>query len=331
MILNSSSGGTFQECREKVWNWRELRLESKREAEPLTIGAAFHAGLAAVYKKAPLEDSLSLIRDVYLAEMGTQMILPEERPLIEQNIAFAQNSLREYQKYWKDEPIQVLMPEVKFRVALPDTMHHCYFVHRLLHPDDPNTKLYAPSEWEVNSKQPHLCEDKRCWHPHYYTGITDAVITWQNQIWLGEHKTSGIFSELYLDRFRMDKQPRGYLYGIEKSIGVRPKGFILNVIKKPRKDAKDPTRPTGFVREPFLVSDRELEEFEKWAIQVSQDYEEAFRTGNIYQNNHSCVSYNRRCPYFNSCLRGEHDLEEFSQRPNDYVDEQYLELVKEVA
>lgn len=322
MIINGSSADTFQQCRTKVWNWRELRLEPVREAEPLTIGSSFHAGQAALYKGASLIEAQQLVEETYHAEKGPQMVLPEEQEQIRINIRFAQNSIAEHAKHWANDPFEVLMPEVKFRVELPGTEHHCWFVHRLLHPDETYTieHSFSHPEWSQ-------CNDPKCWQPHFYTGTTDAVIVWRSTIWLLEHKTTGIFSPQYIDGFRMSKQPRGYLYGISKSTGVRPRGFILNVIQKPRKDAKDKTKPVGFVREPFVVEDRELVEYEKWITQVANDYETAFRTGNIYQNNHSCLSYNRRCYYWNSCLTGQHDEHEYAQRPSDYVDDQYYEVL----
>lgn len=320
MIINGSSASVFQQCRQKAWNWRELRLQSKREAEPLTIGSAFHAGQAALYKGASLSEASQLVSDTYYEEMGPQMILPEEQKLVSQNIRFAQNSIAEHAKHWKGDPMEVLMPEVKFRIALPSTEHHCFFMHRRLYAHEPES--YSRIEG---------CEDKRCYIPHYYTGTTDAVVSWKGMVWLLEHKTSAIFSDLFLDRFRLDTQPRQYLLGIWKSTGVRPRGFLLNVIRKPRKDSSDPTMPTGFIREPYLVSDRELVEAEDGLRRLATNYELAFRTKDIYKNTDSCTSYNRRCYYFNSCLSGGVDPDEYVVRKSDYVEDQYNDLLAETT
>jgi hypothetical protein len=274
-----------------------------------------------MYKGATLAQAKQIVEDTYHSEKGPQMILPEEEQLIRTNIAFAQNSVEEHAKHWKNEPLEVLMPEVKFRIPLPDTEHHCWFVHRRI----AALAVECPKGWETD---PDKCTANECWHPHYYTGTTDAVVSWRGMIWLLEHKTTSIFSDMYLDKFRLDTQPRQYLLGITRSTGVRPKGFLLNVIRKPNKNASDPTRPTGFIREPYLVEDRELQEAEDGLRRIATNYEEAFRTKDIYKNTDSCTSYNRKCYYFNSCLRGEIDPDEFVTRPSDYVDEQYEELLK---
>lgn len=324
MILNGSSAQTFQQCRQKAWNWRELRLESKREAESLTIGAAFHAGQAARYKGASESEIRTIVETTYRAEMGEEMVLPEEEQLIVRNIRFAQNSILEHSRHWKDESFQVLMPEVKFRVALPESEHHCWFVHRKIENDFMRERYHR----ETNTG----CLNKDCYQPHYYTGTTDAVISTRNVVMLLEHKTTSVFSDLFLEKFRLDKQPRQYIYGIWKSTGIRPSGFILNVIRKPNKNAADPTRPTGFARESYIVSDRELADVEKELIQIANNYETAFRLQDIYKTSDTniCIAYNRKCYYFNSCVTGEIDPSEYSQRAADYVDDQYDEILKEV-
>ena len=84
----------------------------------------------------------------------------------------------------------------------------------------------------------------------------------------------------------------------------------------------------AFEREAYLRDDKSLTEFERELILRANDYETAFATGNIYKNTRSCVSFQRRCYYFDLCQRhGEMTDGEFRTRPSDYVDLEYYNLL----
>jgi hypothetical protein len=313
VIINTSRAGLFQECRVKAENWHIKRLVSWREADPLMIGEAFHVGVAHFYAKGSVQESVALAESTFRKRLEGQMILTEEKELIERNITFSKRAIEKYAEHWKDEPIQILMPEVKFRVELPNTHHHCWFVHKLLHSEG-----ISPFEH---------CQDPRCWIPHYFTGRTDAVVSWRNMIWLLEHKTAAQTGQLFFDKFTLDQQTTGYIYGIWKHTSVRPHGFILNVIKKPYKNASDPFAIT-FEREAYIRDDESLKEFETELIRIANNYELAMRTGDIYKNSKSCISFQRRCYYFDLCARHNQEQEgEFRPRSPDYVDLEYYNIL----
>src|SRR5262245_5832051 len=154
------------------------------------------------------------------------MLLPEEVPIIEQNIEFCRRMIEKYAEHYRNDDIQVLMPEVKFCIPLEDTTHHCWYFHRLLHPDDPHKNDYdeyaqlVPKAYTKGSS--NRCEDPRCWSPHFFTGRTDAVISWGNLIWLLEHKTATNTGQIYYRGYELDKQTTGYIWGIWKQTGLRP-------------------------------------------------------------------------------------------------------------
>lgn len=313
MILNTSRGKQFQECRQKAWNWHELRLMSWREADALMTGEAFHVGIAHYFASQDVDASVRKAEARYRERLEGQMILPEEQVVIERQIELSKRMILEYTKYYKGEAIQILQPEVKFMIELPDTKHHCWFVHRLLHPNFPD----------------NFCDDPKCEHPHYFTGRTDAVISWNNLIWLLEHKTAVNTGDIFYKRFKIDLQTTGYIYGIWKALGIRPHGFLLNVVKKPRKDVaqRDPFA-ISFEREPFIRDDKTLEDFEGDFIKLANDYEHAFATGNIYKNPSSCTNYNRECYYLKRCENHQQsEPDEFRLRARDYVDLEYYKLL----
>jgi hypothetical protein len=312
MILNISRASQFQECRQKAYNWHELGLMAWREAEALMTGEAFHVGIANLFATRNITQSVEMAEARYRERLQSQLILPEEQTLIEQQIELSKRAVRKYAEYYTTEPFQVLMPEVKFRVALPNTLHHCWYVHRLLFPNHP----------------PEGCGEKACLHPHYLIGRTDAVIQWNNLIWLLEHKTTAMAGQIFYDRFRLDMQTTGYLYGIWKALDVRPHGFLLNVIKKPQKRAGADPFAITFEREPYVRDEESLLEFEREITMIANDYEHAFQVKHIYKNPKSCVNYNRQCYYLALCERHQEREEgEFRQRPPDYVDFEYYDLL----
>jgi hypothetical protein len=299
-----------------------------REAEALMTGEAFHVGVAHLFATRDVAQSEALAEACYRKRLVGQMILPEEQALIEQQIELSKRAVRKYADHYKNEPFEVLMPEVKFRVALPNTEHHCWFVHRIL---DELTNEPGNSRDHLSGfdSDPARCRYKECMQPHWLMGRTDAVISWNNLIWLLEHKTSVNTGQIFYDRFRLDKQTTGYLYGIWKQTGMRPHGFLLNVIKKPNAQAAK-TNPFNvtFEREPFIRDEATLDEFEHEISLIANDYETAFRTGNIYKNESSCTNYNRKCYYLNRCENHQQsDDDEFRKRNPDYVDLEYYDLL----
>lgn len=318
MILNISRAVQFQECRQKSYNWHELRLTSVREANPLLMGGAFHKGVASFFAKGDVALAKKVAEDDFRERLKTQggIILPEELAEIEKQIELSKRAVEKYADFYKKEEFQVIAPEVKFCVPLPNTHHHCWFAHRILQPDVPYDQCKA-----------HPDSPRGCWMPHYFTGTTDGVINWKNMIWLLEHKTSAMTGNIFFDKYILDMQPTGYMYGIQQSAGFRPHGFVLNVIKKPNKRAADQFK-VEFEREPFLRTDDDLARFGREFALMAEDYENAYKNKHIYMNTRSCMNFNRRCYYLGLCSKHQEDPGfEFRTRERDYVDLKYYEIL----
>lgn len=314
MIINISRIAAFQECRRKEFNTNELRLTALREAEPLIFGGAFHKGVAHLFAFRDIAKAVGETEREFRTRYEGVQLLPEEQVLLEQSVELAKRMVTKFGEYYETADFTVLWPEVTFFVPLPGTEHHCYFVHRLLHPGTPFDAC------------PHAdCSGTP--RPHYFIGKTDGVISWKKMIWLLEHKTSAMTGQTYFSRYVLDIQGTGYIYGVWKATGTRPHGFILNVAKKPNKRALDQFH-VEFEREPYLRSDDDLTRFEREAIEVADDYERSYVEGKHYMNTRSCYNYNRRCYFFELCGRHNQLQEgEFTQREDDYVQLKYLELV----
>ncbi|KKL04064.1 hypothetical protein LCGC14_2619820, partial [marine sediment metagenome] len=310
----------FQQCRRKAYNRDILQLLPTREADALMLGGAFHVGSAILHASRDVETAVKATEAEYRKRLEGQMILPEEWPLIEHQIEQIKAGVRAYSENFLPD-FQVLQPEVEFMVELPNSRHHCWFAHQILFPDIPyDTCLAAPdTSWEGDPYP--------CWQSHYLKGRTDAVIKWNKLIWLLETKTTAITGDIFYKRWFLDFQPTGYIYGIWKSTGLRPHGFILNIVKKPNRRAHDQFA-FGFEREPYLSSDEDLQEFESEITMIAEDYEEAMRKKRVYKNPSSCIAYNRTCYYWDMCKRHHVPGEgEFRTREKDYVDLAYYKLL----
>jgi hypothetical protein len=320
MIINISRASSFQECRQRNYYYDHDRIVPFTTADPLLLGAAYHDGLAQYFSTGNIVDAVlhaeAKYRESYAKQ--EQFILPEERPFIERQVVWLTNSLTEFVKHYKSDELQVVQPEVEFCVPIKGTEHHCMFFHQILHPNDQDTGT-------------NLCDDPRCIQPHYFRGKTDAIVEWQGKMWLFEHKTEARTGDGYFTKFLLDFQPTGYLFGIKESTGLRPAGFVLNIIKKPNAAFKgDPLSVVGFEREVYLRSDKDLERFSAQLSSLADDYETAaFDPRKIYMNTKACMNWNRKCDYHDICLNhGEYDSSRYQVRPVwDYVEKAYYTIL----
>lgn len=328
MIVNWSRLSNFGKCPEKAWNWDELRLEGWTPELPLLQGGGFHEGVAEYFAHRDAKAAEQFCESKIRKELEGKMILPEERPEIERAIAWSKLAVNRFAERYEGEPVQVLWPEVQFMVPMPNTWHHCWEFHKRFCSDVPYRQCEAES-------YPNCTVDyhKVCWQPHYFRGKTDAVVQYLGDVWLLEHKTNSQQIEMFVKKYFLDAQVTGYMYGIWKQTGVLPAGFILNIIQKPHKNAKDQMQ-VGFAREVFERCKEDLESFEGEFVQQATLYEQAFRDrhlGNpfaVVRRTTSCMDYSRKCPYFEKCQRHPREsLEgEFSVRSDDYVNAAYDEV-----
>lgn len=336
MIANWSRISQFNECRRKAWNHDALRLKAWREAEALVTGGGFHVGAAVLFsskdvEKAVRETETDMRKRFFFEadETTPKLVLPEELPALEHAIEWTKRAVLKFAEHYEGQDVQVLWPEVSFCVPMPNSWHHCWFFHKLLHPGIPfdDCPDFRESPEDANTSS--------CMQPHYFKGRTDAVVQWMTKVWLFEHKTNSQAPEIFYKRYLLDAQATGYMYGIWRQLGVRPEGFILNVIQKPYKNAKDQLS-VGFGREPYFRSSEDLDRFALEFVEQANDYERAFRAaseGNIatvYMNTKSCTNYSRQCYYMDYCQRGFVALQdEFTDRSPDYVEDEYQRIINE--
>jgi hypothetical protein len=330
MIINTSRATAFQKCEQYAYNWDELRLMSHREADPLVIGEGYHLGSEIITKSADLTEAITTAEKRMRDRYSKQMILDEERPDIERNIEFVKRAVAAWSEHYNAADFKVLWPEVSGCVPLPNTEHHCWFAHRLLYPN----LRFESCQYDRLSP----IEKLPCWRRHFFKFRTDGIIEMHKKVWLLEQKTtSSTARNNFWQKFNLDFQTRGYCYGVWKATGVLVSGFLLNAIIKHSKQVTfagekhyqlDPTN-VGFEREPYLVTERDLLDWEHDMIEIANRYEHTFANPlKIVKNTQSCFNYNRKCYYFDLCLRHQEQVDgEFRTRDDDYVNDQYFELL----
>jgi hypothetical protein len=168
------------------------------------------------------------------------------------------------------------------------------------------------------------------------------LVAWRNNIWLLEHKTSAILGNQFWDQFLLDIQPTTYLYGIWKSLAIRPSGFIVNALYKPsEKQVQSWTKSRGKVedyvkyeREAFLRTPEDLLRCEQQYVEICDEWEERMLSGRWGMSNVRtvCLAYNRKCDFHHMCMAhdSEGTIEGFGQdKALDYVELKMLDWQKE--
>jgi hypothetical protein len=325
----------------------------------LVDGGAFHAGVAAGRASKDWQQAREVADKLFSEDVKKSSIPEEQLYLVEEHRELVHAMLKCFEEQYEHEIYQIIQPECEFDVALPGSEHNCVFTHwksaqtgeevwRQPTAEEILGHLVTPAHTHLDSTCP-------CFQPHRLVGKTDAVVSWNQNIWLDEYKTTSISGQQFWDQWQMDVQPTVYIYGIWKSLGIRPRGFLLNAINKPSeaqvagynsrrkngpaKQIKDYIR---YEREAFLRTEEDLLRVEKLMLQTAQDWEEEVCSGSkrmlqrtpfeYNPGSHTCMSYNRKCDYWSACLSHEEpqEFESFARRQADYVDEKLVQIKERV-
>jgi hypothetical protein len=297
-------------------------------AEPLVGGSAYHKGSAILTATKDRDKAIQEAEKYYRDELAKiKMLLPEEKVLHERNIELVKRMVNAQADQYTKDTWEVLKPEVEFLVPLPNTEHHCHFVHKLL---NEGGHLNGPCMIGDNNHFDKNRSDERCWQPHFLRGKTDAVLSWNSMIWIMERKTSGMKQNIFWDQWYLSHQLSAYVYGVRKATGLPVNGVILEKSPKPAKNQDPFSFDYSPEREPYLRSESDLAQFETEISVIASDYERAATVGKsaFYRNPQSCIDYNRRCDYWDCCKRGgTPNPGEFRTRERDYVESAYYTLL----
>lgn len=136
------------------------------------------------------------------------------------------------------------------------------------------------------------------------TGRIDAVITEGNFVWVVDHKTSSRGGSEFTDAFRLSLQTRGYCWAVQKLLGVRVTGLLLNAIicRRPTKTGN----ATEFLRSNYFYSQDLLDEYESSVRATASDIVANLQRGFFPQASRSFKSPCAGCDYHENCTLPPH-------------------------
>lgn len=157
---------------------------------------------------------------------------------------------------------------------------------------------------------------------------TDKLATWNNRLWIVDHKTAGRLDLRDFNKYEMALQFTAYTYAITKFTHQRVAGIIIDVLVK--------TKIPQYARDLKTRSDKELLEFEGEFVEVGKEI--AWRKARVaagedpmsvfYKNTDDCFRYGT-CPYRELCLEDTPVRRSlYKQRSPDYVDDPLTRAVE---
>jgi hypothetical protein len=345
VIINSSRAQDFLGCKKRTFNRYHHRLESPTRSMNLTDGGAAHLAIAHGLATKDWDAGLVEARKQFDLDIASSAILPEEQALAEDHWDLIKTMVTALREGFEGEDYQIIQPECEFDVELPDSRHHCIFIHwfDIDDAESAEPRVGPPDPISILEKRVVQCQCEACYVPHRLVGKTDALVAWKNNIWLQDHKTTAILGQQFFDGFLLDRQLTTYMYGVWRATSVRPSGFIINAIYKPseaqvagwnKKRKSGALQQKDYVRyerEAFLRSPEDLMRCEAQYIDLCNEWEERIISGRWPMSDIKtmCMSYNRRCDYFDMCL--DHDSENsmeglVNKAKTDYVEDKLVIL-----
>jgi len=167
---------------------------------------------------------------------------------------------------------------------------------------------------------------------HMFYFRIDMLVSWLGYPWLFETKTTSQLGPVFFRKFRLDPQISLYIYAADKSLGVLPKGALINAIKKSRKLDR-----VEFAREAVTRTKSQIELCVSQTIQQADIMEmlaakaiefsasgDMDRAAALFQMHfNECVRYNRTCDYLELCsgqVKDPSDL--YATREVDYTEKE---------
>jgi hypothetical protein len=276
-LLTHSVLSRFRECRRKAYYRDVLGLVSKERIAALDMGRAIHLGLEEWYRSRSLWRAKEAIDGLYERLVSTAN---GETAGLEQEREIAFCILRGYSRCYQfdQEPFKIEKLEYEFRVPVI------------------NPGSGYRSRW------------------FDFAGKVDALVTMQGRYWLLEHKTVGRTDERLNLKLPLESQTEGYIYGLQRQLGIKLQGVIYNIIQKPLlrprvdEEPKDFAERVGqdylqrpefyFKRLPLYKSRDQIASFERELYQLSVEFR---RCRSFYRNDRACSIWSG-CSYRPLCL-----------------------------
>lgn len=136
----------------------------------------------------------------------------------------------------------------------------------------------------------------------YLNGRIDGVAVQNNQVWIVDYKFLGKLDPRRLAAFEMDNQLTAYIYGYQELSGKVVAGAKVDIAVK--------TKVPQYIRETYLRTKEQLQEFKEEFIEVASAIQRQFErvaSGENWKtvfpkNTDHCFRYGTPCPFRDLCL-----------------------------
>ena len=273
---------TFMECPAKFYQRHEEHLVSVDFAPAaLTLGGGIHNALALYYNtlrsqgnKCDLEELTEQMKQAFVAH-AADVIKAKKFP-IEQKDAHdgkrcvfrAFDILEAYvEHYGYDMFEEILEVESPFAIIIP-------YLDKL-----------SGEEGEI-----------------IYVGRRDALVVWNGQVYVLEHKTSSLITQFYLESYALDYQVSGYIKSVRELTGLDNRKAIINVLGVYKSSTK-------YERSYEHRSDIQLDYFTGQIVQITKtilEMRQRVREGEdprlvFWRCPKACFKWNSRCSFHGLC------------------------------
>lgn len=362
-MIISSSRAAQTKCWRRAFNTYHRNLSAPRSMN-LVDGSGLHDSVAHGFATKDWDAALRVARVKFDEGIAVSTIPEEQSYLIEDHWDLVCKMVQAFKEGVARETYTVIQPECSIDVPLPGSEHNCIWLHHIELAEPPGgSNLAFEEKWGTPSPQailerrvvsPHgdsLVERKACscYVPHRLVGQTDAIVNWNRVLWLLEHKTDSTTGEQFWDQWELDMQPTLYIYGIWKSLGMLPKGVIVNRLSKPsekqvsawnqkRKLGSDPKGVGDYIkyeRQVFTRTTEDLLRIERTMIDLCNEWEWRILNGNFRHalQRGTCTEWNRKCDFHFPCVCHEEEgsFDGLSPRNMRYDDEKIQSLIQLVT
>ena len=153
-----------------------------------------------------------------------------------------------------------------------------------------------------------------------YVGRVDGLIKMNNKYWIREVKTTGLSMRQFEGRMQTSYQATGYIWAIQKLLGIEVQGVMYDCIKKPllRKRTEDTADDFGRrIMNDYAEPDKQKHYYTRLFTYRTPDdikrytQDMAHLVGDMckridnklwYRNPDACFQFNTQCPYRPICF-----------------------------
>ena len=153
----------------------------------------------------------------------------------------------------------------------------------------------------------------------YITGTVDGLVRRVGKWWIREVKTTSMDKRQFQSKASVSYQAAGYIYGIEKMLGLDIQGVLYDVISKNRLRKGVNETAQGFAERIYADyarpdkkdqyydryysyrSIKEIVEYEKDMVALAKELRLRIKHNIWYRNTEACYLYNSECPYKKIC------------------------------